>query len=460
MSMEQRHILSATSASHLAENIKVPILLILFELCILLLLINPGVFLSSDSIYLIPKLWWIYIVLAPTAGLLFWRAQATMDWWMVLPVLLFSGWLLVTSLWLRPLIPLWMGPEDRADGILMHLIYCLIALSGAAWMSSAPLGTVLNRVGQFLSICGGVLSLVAILQQLQLLGVPGLNATEGMSATVAGGTLGNRGYMGGALALLLPLTIWHIYRSKHKLSWILVFLVSWGLVASMSRGAWLAGFLGTGLLLFRIRPPARIWLSLSLGIICAVVGNFCFGGRQFSHAEEIFNNSGRTILYKSALIGIGQKPLTGWGVPGLWKVMSTFSTEMLLEEGYRKEYTSVVRLRGDSLASPRFIISETDGKKVLFEIPINKVHNEYFDYALTYGLPATALFIWLLGLSFTRSWSDAPVISAAIAAYGTYLLTWPEVVRFAPLAWFLIGLGLTCVSKRADQAAASSTIES
>jgi len=78
----------------------------------------------------------------------------------------------------------------------------------------------------------------------------------------------------------------------------------------------------------------------------------------------------------------------------------------------------------------------------------NAVHNEYLEYAFTYGLPAAAAFVSLFVIGIWRSWRHVPWATASLASYLIYLFTWPETIRFAPLAWAVLGIALASVAGR------------
>lgn len=434
--------------------------MLLFALFVLPLLINPVVSLSFDEIYLAPKLWWIYGVVVLSAGLLLWQHRQALNWsWPVRLLVVLAVWWLGQGLWLWPTALAWWGPSDRADGLLMHIVYALVALAGLAWTQAVDREEVWTRLAQASAIGGALLALSSVLQFLNLMGVPGGGAIAGVVATPFGGTLGHRGYLGGALALLLPLVMCHARRQPNWWSWSATLLVTWGLAASSTRGAWLAGLLALGVLAMRTRLGKQVWLAVLAGLICFLISGVATGNfRPFSlgiastatfphnatgaPSQALTNTSGRGVLWRSALIGIEERPLLGWGPPALYRVMAQRSSSALLEESEVGPVKDAQRLRNGSSAPQQFILTRPDGNREMYTLNINKVHNEYLDHALTYGIPVALMVLSLLSLGILRSWQAAPMLSACLVAYSAYLFTWPEVVRFAPLAWFILGVAL------------------
>lgn len=434
--------------------------MLLFALFVLSLIINPVVALSFDEVYLAPKLWWTYGVVVPSAGLLLHQHRQALNWaWPTWLLVALGVWWVGQGLLLWPNALAWWGPPDRADGLLMHLVYVLVALAGLAWAQATEREQVWARLTQASAVGGALLALPAILQFLNLMGVPGEGAIAGVAATPFGGTLGNRGYLGGALAMLFPLAIWHAQRQPTWWSWAAILLVTWGLAASSTRGAWLAGLLALGILAVRTRLGKRVWLAVLAGLTCFLISGVATGNvRLFSvnlapadassqnavsvQSQALTNTSGRGVLWKSALVGIRERPFFGWGPPALYRVMAERSTLELLKEGGAGPVQAARRLSHDPTQPPRFALTHPDGRREIYTLSINKVHNEYLDYALTYGVPVALIVVALLTLGIICSWYSAPLLSAALVAYSAYLFTWPEVIRFAPLAWFILGVAL------------------
>nr|WP_233218892.1 O-antigen ligase family protein [Deinococcus arcticus] len=260
--------------------------------------------------------------------------------------------------------------------------------------------------------------------------------------------------MAGALALVLPLILWALSRcSPGQQKWLsaAVVLITWAWLGCWTRGAWLAGGISLVWLL--------VWDSLSrqkLVLRPLIVGMTLFAftaalgpteGRNLSISGEgdtqaLGDSSGRSLLWISAIGGISQKPLTGWGPPALWRFMATQPSQVLMASNGLVNVQVIKRLQQTPEQPPGFLIRHTDGRKELLYLSINKVHNEYLDYALTFGVPASVLFLTVLIMGILQAKSDVTGISAGLLAYACYLFTWPEIIRFAPLAWLCMGIAL------------------
>ncbi len=426
---------------------RMPTSLLLLALFIPVLLINPNLSLNFDEVYLWPKLFWIYFVTLPTTVLVIWYGKH------ILYMPRTKALLLLLSIWgtLLAVSTLpnsagwtgWWGTVDRADGVLMHLLYTIILIAGLIWALVQQ-----NSQGLFeraALLCGTLLALTNILQQIGLMGTPGEGAVSGISATLFGGTLGNRGYMGGALALLLPIVANFVQRSHAWLwNWSAVILMSWAWAGSFTRGAWLAGVMGLIWLALwrRNQMPWRAWCAIALGILlCVATAKIRGEGRGFT-TQAITDSSGRGVLWKSALYGVQERPVLGWGTPALWKAMNARTERELLDEFGTRDMAQIQRLNTRDDQAPSFLVTHSGGQREKVVLGINKVHNEYLDYALTYGIPAALMFTFLLGWAIWSGRTFAPGVSAGLVAYAAYLMTWPEIIRFAPIAWFMMGIAL------------------
>ncbi|QLG09544.1 O-antigen ligase family protein [Deinococcus sp. D7000] len=403
---------------------------------------------SFDEVYLWPKIWWIYGVVLPSAIAVIWsrryllRAQKTPPLLFLLTT--FLGWLTLSTVINGNRAMTWWGAADRADGLVMHLVYSVALLAG--WMLTQE-RTAYQKSLNVLVIGGSLLAMWSLTQQLGLIGVIGEGAFQGVIATPAGGPLGQRGYMGGLLALLLPVAVMTAGRATRMGWWAFAgaALITWALAGAYTRGAWIAGIAGVGwLAVWGWRTfPKRVWLALPLGLCLFITTiNTREPVREFNGSKGLLDGSQRTVLWNSALYGIAQRPVFGWGAPAVWRVINIRPVNEILLEQEAQGVVSAKRLSLAVNEMPSISVRLTDGSRHIVQTPVNKVHNEYLDYALTYGIPAALMFIVLLSWAIWSSRRAAFGLSAALVAYAVYLLTWPEIIRFAPIAWFMMGICL------------------
>ncbi|WP_407543702.1 O-antigen ligase family protein (plasmid) [Deinococcus radiomollis] len=429
-------------------------LLFLFALFLLPLLINPVISLNFNDIFLNVKAVWTLAVIFPSATYLIWCNRHRIDRITTGLLSVWLGWLIVADLLSARGLFLIIGAPNRLQGLPVYCTYALVTLAVFLWSkNNAQTGELLNRTLGWLAVPLGI---YVALQYYGIAGIISGNATEGIAATISGATLGNRGYLAGCMALLLPLTATVASQSRWKL--LFVFLVGFSLTASLTRGALVAAALGY--LLWMVQGNIRhypIHLALVLGLL-APLPHLTVGQadlRNFGSSDggqAVTDSSGRAPLWNTAMYGIQLRPLFGWGTGQLLNVMAQRPDAQLLSE-LKVQLTgrTATRLLRTQDTPLNWRVSGGDKKPEQVTEPTNAVHNEYLEYAFTYGIPAALAFVALFLLGVARAWNRLPWAAAALVAYMTYLLTWPETVRFAPLAWAVLGMALASgpVSRRA-----------
>jgi O-antigen ligase len=420
-------------------------LLFLLALFGLPLIINPVVSLNFNDVFLSIKAVWALAVIFPAAAYLVYRSWGRVDKQAALVGAFLLGWMVVASLvngrgWLTL-----TGAPNRLQGLPVYLTYGLVALAAYLWSRrDAQAGEQFVRVLSWLAVPLGV---YVALQYYGFAGVISGNATSGVAATIAGATLGQRGYLAGCLALLLPMVATFASRSRWGL--LCLFLTGFSLTASLTRGALLAAAIAYAL--WFIQGNARqyaVHATLLLGLLAplphltagqASLRDFGTGAGQ----QQLSDDSARSPLWNTAFYGIRLRPLFGWGTGQLFNAMAQRSDGELLRElkvPLSKQNVSRLPRMEDTPINWRLSGGGERARQVTE--PTNAVHNEYLEYAFTFGIPAALAFCALYLTGFLRAWKRVPWAAASLAAYLVYLLTWPETVRFAPLAWAILGLAL------------------
>ncbi len=423
-------------------------LLLLQVLAFLPLVIRPDITVNFDDIYLLPKLWWLYLVIFPLTAIninfpVLYRSYKNRI--LLLLIFLVS---IITSVFYHSNLEMLLGITGRSDGVLMHILYVLIALATMSLYTEDKETTLSYLVHSYL-ILGIIAAISNILQQFHLVGIIGEGAFTGTVATKMGGLLGNRGYLGGLLALLLPLACVAL---TQKLRWkwlapLAVLLITWAWLGSYTRSAWLAGAMSL-VVLFIYKPGVIRWSFpyLTTALLIFLPVNFIFdNGRGFDteDGESIISKDGRRVLWSTALYGIQQKPLFGWGDNALARAMNSRAPQDLFREHGTKDIVQYRKTSVEAIDIPQYIVWHTKTKPEIVTVAdTNKVHNEYLEYALNYGVLSAVLFFALLVLGIFSSLKPLPGLSAALVAYAVYLLTWPDVIRIAPIAWSILGIAL------------------
>ncbi|WP_407568789.1 O-antigen ligase family protein [Deinococcus altitudinis] len=425
------------------QNKSVP--LFLGSLLLLPLIINPVVSMNFNDVYLNIKAIWILSVILPSTIYLVWCNYRQVDRFAGVLLTGWLCWVVVAGLLSGQGMFLLTGAPNRLQGLPIYLTYALVALATYLWSKNDfRAATLLTGTLGWLAVPLGI---YVALQYYGIAGIISGSATAGVSATLTGATLGNQGYLAGCMALLLPLAANGAVRSRWKL--LFMFLVGFCLTASLERGALLAAGIGYGLWMIQGNIKRySVHLALLLGLL-APLPHMTSGQvhlRSFGSGDTrqvVTDSSGRTLLWNTALYGIHLHPLFGWGPGQLLNVMARRSDAQLLSEmNIQLTARTATRLSRTQDTPLNWRVAGGDKKPEQVTAPVNAVHNEYLEYALAYGIPAALAFSVLFLLGLKRAWNTVPWAAASLAAYLTYLLTWPETVRFAPLAWAILGVAL------------------
>ncbi|WP_407571588.1 O-antigen ligase family protein [Deinococcus altitudinis] len=408
-------------------------------------MINPVISQNFNDVYLNIKAIWTLAVVLPSAAYLIWCSRSRIDKFVVGLMGGWFCWLVVAGLSSGTGTVLFTGAPDRLQGLPVYFTYALVTLSTYLWSKNdVDAGDLFTRTLGWLAV---PLGLYVALQYYGIAGVISGNASVGVIATRTGATLGNQGYLAGCMALLLPLAAHVASQSRWKL--LLVFLIGFSLTASLERGALLAAAIGYGLWMIQGNiKQYPVHLALLLGLL-APLPHLTSGQlnlRSFGSSDSnqaVTDSTGRTPLWNTAMYGIRLHPLFGWGPGQLFNVMTQRpETQVLVELGVHVAGRTIVRLPRSQNASLGWQLAGGGKKPELVMQTVNAVHNEYLEYALAYGIPAAVAFASLFLLALKRAWNRVPWAAASTLAYLTYLLTWPETVRFAPLAWAVLGVAL------------------
>ncbi|AWN22325.1 hypothetical protein DKM44_02965 [Deinococcus irradiatisoli] len=423
-------------------------MLLILTLCLLPLIVNLAVSLSYDDVFLIPKVWWLLGAVLPSALYMLWIYCAGVPRWLWLMTGVWLLWcLLGFVLGVRPDLT-FTGLPGRMVSFPVYFSYAAIMLGVFGWISLNP-----QAQHQLPKLVWMVLplGLYAAGQYYGLLGIPGGLKEIGVAALDVGTTMGHRGYFAGLLAVVLPLAL--NYTKQSRWGYLLVFMIAFSFAASLSRGPILGG-LAAYLYWVVLGRNWRAWgvhLTLVLGVLSSLptltahqMNLRALGGS----GQDITDNSDRTVLWNTALKGIRERPLLGWGQGQLVNIMATRPDATLLKEKKidttYQTLTRMPRLPDQALS---WRVSKAGRRDELITHFINTIHNEYLEYALNFGIPASLAFAALLALGIWRG-RFLPWAGASVLGYAIYLLTWPETLRFAPIAWAILGAALAAAPPR------------
>lgn len=289
--------------------------------------------------------------------------------WLFGGLLLILGFSTITSV--QPYISLW-GTIDRADGLISWLYYFAFFVVATGTIKTLKDWRLIINLSSL-----GVLLVGASTLYLFALNLGGVGFMR------AEGTLGNPVFLGGYLAMSLPLLLAYVLGDKHpfltqvhlRLTLVFGYIA---LLLTFSRGAWIAGLIATVLVLIfyfkkqqRPSPRSVSKIIFGLGIAGVIVwlGVLSFN-QQFDALWQNNIASNQSLTYRLHIWKIGlqsfkEKPLLGWGLENF---------KVAFDQNFEQP-TGVPNLP-------------------FSEIHADRAHNEYLDIAVTGG--AMALIIYLL----------------------------------------------------------------
>ncbi len=409
-----------------------------------------AVVLCAAAVPLLPPIEWkvratiIAAVVAGIGGMLHWSdgslKQSPLDW----PVLGFLAVALAaTAAAQEPLVSLYPS-RLRGEGLLVTAAVLVLGLA-AARLSSTHASSVLTAA----LLGGSLVGAIAIAQyfSVDVLSRLGFTAVSfggqlgGQSAALpfepepllrrAYGTLGQPMFLGGVMAMLLPIGVMFTMRARERTWWAfggMTILVYGGLVASQTRAAWLAALIGMLLVTWTLpRSHGRRAVLLLIaavivtGIMTAAIPEAGIGQRAattFDAGDQSLLQ--RVYIWKHTVRLIAERPLLGWGFSSLVGNFPDYgSTEYLALFG-----RATVTL-------------------------IDNPHNEILNVALSTGLLGELMYLWvwavvMLGLlrRIRANWRDgftAALIASLIAGFLWMQFAWSG-IGVANLLWVLLGL--------------------
>jgi O-antigen ligase len=413
-------------------------------LALLPLVILPGA-LGGEAVFLAPKLVWLFVVLVPSA--LFVVRGAGLQWGsLALPGLLVA-WMAVASLFHDDPWRSLLGRPERLDGVLSHLAL-LVVLAGGAAVAGRSQG---DRLLSAIARVGVVVALGSILQRFGVLGALAEQRASFLLVDLPSSTIGNRGYAACYLAAVLPIAL-HRSLASGRLLWLLgSFICALAIGFGWSRGATLAALVGLGVFVAAARGARKRAAVLAVVALVGLAGGTALSDPgDGSSASRTFSSasSGRTPLYHAAIRGALRHPLFGLGAGGVLTSLQQASPAQVLSwAGVKGTHAttsdlSTVRMLTIDYTAP-------NGSRQQYVNITTKAHNEVLDYAVSFGVPAAVLASLMFALAIWRARRDVALVSA-LGAFVAGLMTWPQVMRTAPILWALLGVALASQVRSSD----------
>ena len=193
------------------------------------------------------------------------------------------------------------------------------------------------------------------------------------------------------------------------------------------------------------RVPKRLLLGFVVVVGCYFAGSFLrLPNPETNTVSEKYRIndsttlSTRLILWKAALKGTTVQPLTGWGGGQFHnhfdELVSRDDLErfLQLELGYRR-LVDVVDL---SSGEHGYLVETREGEETYYRFLGIKVHNQFLDVAVLYGLVGLALYLALLALVVPHLLALRPA-AVGLFTYHLFLLFWFPVIQTEGVMWAL-----------------------
>jgi len=335
-------------------------------------------------------------------------------------LLLYLGFVFIASLAAhKPLLALSGASETagRFEGFITLFFYAVIFIAARNHF-------VINRKNLFFYLT--VQGVVASYSILQFYGVDPLvhylNFRKGSYSTI-----GNQNFFGSYVVTLLTLSCGLYIMDRQPQTLFLCALFFGGLLASNTRGCWLAFLTAILFSLFLFARKKNFLPFTTLLLVFTFVFftmNFTrenvIKGRAMSIDEQVSTEdeagSGRVQIWKMTLKAIGENPILGTGPENLKEHFKRTKNEGFLAYQKRTRRT------------------------------VDKAHSEILHIAAVSGIPAAIIFVLFLATLFWKkrriifNFNSSTILAMCITVYFLQSLFNISIITVAPLFWVLLGV--------------------
>ena len=309
----------------------------------------------------------------------------------------------------------WLGSIERAEGLLAALGMATFLLLGAAQSGAAR-----QRLYGGLIGLGAAASLYALLQRA------GIDPIEWQHASRPAATFSNALGLAGFLTMTLPLTalLWIRQRRSWWLGAMAVQLA--GLLATGTRGAWLAVAAAAALTLVWVNAPRR-WRNAALvGVVILGVLAATLRLESLHDRLELWQRAAQAVTGDQALV------------------------DLQSEADRHHAWRSLVGFGPDQVSAPLQQVANIAPRDAAQDLRADRAHQWLLDRWLATGafgfLAAILLVAWvavaLLRHARHSDRAEALALGAALGAYAFHLQLAFATMRDRALAYLLIGCAL------------------
>ena len=168
---------------------------------------------------------------------------------------------------------------------------------------------------------------------------------------------------------------------------------------------------------------------------------------NLSRADAQALTSSRSELWRSALKGIAERPLFGWGFNGFgiaWPYIANWQEAK--NQLYLSQKVPIAEVTSVSHYTFRYLGTDEQAREG--RVRTNKAHDMILDAGLSFGLVGlllyVALVVYMLYVGFAgRAWG----LEAVVVVYLAYGLTWFESAQYSHLAWWALSAAFALALK-------------
>lgn len=222
-----------------------------------------------------------------------------------------------------------LGDYRRYEGLTLLCAYGVLAFVTMQLANRRRL----RWLARWMTITGALVSLYAV---WQIAGLDTANWLSGASYNQAFSTWGNSTYLGGyllfPLAFSVPVALAEERRIWRSWGWFALAANFLGLIASGTRGAWVAAFVMGLLMLWRVSGRPSVWIralagTAALGAASIAITNAPSKSAILERATTVNNlagGSGRFRIWHDTLPLIARHPLLGTGPDSLASAIASY----------------------------------------------------------------------------------------------------------------------------------------
>ncbi len=348
--------------------------------------------------------------------------------------LLYALWSLATAfLTLEPIAALMGSFYGSGDGALFGL--ALVGVFVLVYLRTLRDPELPRRLAWAVVVSGVSIALLAIIEIITRQGV--LYPIHPSSLPMV--SFPQKGHLAGFFVLVVGILLGFL-RRPITVAIPALLAISVALGTTFNRAALFAVGFGGLWLIGRWQQLFVVFLVITSGLSMgwSMVSTLNFEGKR-----QLANNTTaqtRYYIWKAAIGGILERPLTGWGAGQFDMVWPRFLSKEELDRYAQMEWgvKGVKDVFLTPRASPVLLVEQTDGTVAIKGVSVWKAHNQFLDIALLRGLVGLVCYIVLLWYVFL-SMRRFPPLAMGLIVYHAFLLLWFAPFHIEGTLWAVLG---------------------